>query len=142
MRRHFSFQQLAGAVLSAAVAASSFGQNRPRDNGELSSAAAAMKPDLAEGPIKPTWESIEQNYKVPDWFRDAKFGIFMHWGLYSVPAHGSEWYVRYMYGNPAFVQWHTEHFGPPDKFGYKDFIPLFTCEKYDPDQWAALFKRA
>jgi alpha-L-fucosidase len=67
----------------------------------------------------------------------------MHWGIYSVPAHQSEWYVRYMYGgNAGIVQWHTEHFGPPTKFGYKDFLPMYTAAKWDPDAWAALFKKA
>jgi alpha-L-fucosidase len=95
------------------------------------------------GPVAETWDSIRANYVTPEWFRDAKFGIFMHWGIYSVPAHGSEWYVRYMYGgNPAFLRWHTEHYGPPDKFGYKDFIPFFTAAKWNPDEWAALFKQA
>jgi alpha-L-fucosidase len=68
----------------------------------------------------------------------------MHWGVYSVPAHGSEWYERYMYDakNTAFVRWHTEHWGPPEKFGYKDFFPMFTAAKWDPDAWAQLFKYA
>jgi alpha-L-fucosidase len=66
----------------------------------------------------------------------------MHWGIYSVPAHASEWYVRYMYGgNKGVMDWHTEHFGPPTKFGYKDFLPMFTAAKWDPDAWAALFKK-
>lgn len=98
---------------------------------------------IPPGPFQPTWDSIRAGYRAPDWFRDGKFGIFMHWGIYSVPAHGSEWYVRYMYGgNPAFVKWHTEHFGAPDKFGYKDFIPMFTAAKWDPDAWAKLFAEA
>jgi alpha-L-fucosidase len=67
----------------------------------------------------------------------------MHWGIYSVPAHASEWYVRYMYGgNASVMQWHTEHYGPPTKFGYKDFLPMYTAAKWDPDAWADLFKRA
>ncbi len=78
------------------------------------------------GPFAPTWDSLRQNYNVPRWFADAKFGIFIHWGLYAVPAYHNEWYARHMYG--AFVQWHTDHFGPPDKFGYKDFISLFKAE--------------
>ncbi len=107
--------------------------------------AAALKgiPDPPPGPFEESWDSIAKNYRDPDWFRDAKFGIYMHWGLYSVPAHGSEWYVRYMYGgNAGIMQWHTEHFGPPTKFGYKDFMPMFTAAKWDPDAWAALFKKA
>jgi alpha-L-fucosidase len=92
--------------------------------------------------FQPTWESLKQNYKVPRWFQDAKFGIFIHWGVYSVPAHASEWYSKHMYATPAVIKWHAEHYGPQDKFGYKDFIPMFKAEKFDPDQWAALFKRA
>jgi len=109
---------------------------------QIAEAAAAAKPAIAEGPVKPDWKSIWENYKVPEWFRDAKFGIMMHWGLYSVPAYASEWYVRHMYGNPGVTKWHTENYGPPDVFGYANFIPLFTCEKYDPDEWATLFKKA
>jgi alpha-L-fucosidase len=95
-----------------------------------------------KGPFEPTWESIKAHYRTPQWFRDGKFGIFLHWGLYAVPAHQSEWYVRHMYGNPEIIEWHKQHFGPQDKFGYKDFIPLFTCEKFDPGAWAELFKRS
>ncbi|MBC7783398.1 MAG: alpha-L-fucosidase [Burkholderiales bacterium] len=107
----------------------------------IATAAAADAPNLPDGPVKRTWESIGQNYKDPEWFRDAKLGIMMHWGLYSVPAHGSEWYVRHMYGNPGFAKWHIEKYGALDKFGYKDFIPLFTADKYNPDEWAELFKK-
>ncbi len=130
-----------GAILSM-ITASSRGQNIPAPKPEVAIAAAAEDPALPKGPVLANWNSIKENYKVPEWYRDAKFGIFMHWGLYSVPAHGSEWYVKYMYGNADFIKWHTEHFGPPDKFGYKDFIPLFTCAKFDPDEWATLFKKA
>jgi alpha-L-fucosidase len=105
--------------------------------------AVANLPPIPPGPVQPTWESIRTNYQDPEWFRDAKFGIMMHWGIYSVPAHGSEWYVRYMYGgNKGVMQWHTEHFGPPEKFGYKDFLPMFTAAKWEPDAWAKLFKDA
>jgi alpha-L-fucosidase len=96
----------------------------------------------APGPFEPTWESIKANYKVPQWFANAKFGLFMHWGLFSVPAHQSEWYEKHMYGNAGVLAWHTEHFGAPDKFGYKDFIPLFTQIKFSADDWAKLFKRS
>ncbi|HVS54518.1 MAG TPA: alpha-L-fucosidase [Opitutaceae bacterium] len=107
---------------------------------EVALKAAADAPQLPAGPIQPTWDSLRANYTVPEWFKDAKFGIFLHWGVYAVPAHGNEWYVQHMYS--SMRQWHTEHFGPVDKFGYKDFIPLFKAEKFDPDAWAALFKRA
>ncbi len=92
--------------------------------------------------FEPTWDSIKANYKTPQWFIDAKFGIMMHWGLYSVPAHQSEWYAKHMYNDPEIMKWHQEHFGPQDRFGYKDFIPLFKAEKFDPDAWALLFKKA
>ncbi len=89
-----------------------------------------------------TWESLKK-YQTPDWFRDAKFGIFIHWGVYSVPAFGSEWYPRQMYqqGSDEFKH-HVATYGPQSKFGYKDFIPLFKAEKFNPQQWVALFKQA
>jgi alpha-L-fucosidase len=98
--------------------------------------------DGPQGPFEPTWESLKKNYRTPRWFLDGKFGIFIHWGLYSIPAHRSEWYARHMYNDREISQWHTEHYGPPDKFGYKDFVPLFKAEKYDPAAWASLFRRS
>jgi alpha-L-fucosidase len=91
---------------------------------------------------EPTWESLQQ-YRVPQWYQDAKFGLFIHWGLYSVPAFGNEWYPRNMYikDSPEY-QFHLETYGPHTQFGYKDFIPLFKAERYDPDAWAQLFKEA
>ena len=73
--------------------------------------------------------SIAQNYTIPEWFKDAKFGIFIHWGVYSVPAYGSEWYSRWMYkeGHPI-NKYHVQTYGPLTKFGYKDFIPMFKAE--------------
>jgi alpha-L-fucosidase len=80
---------------------------------------------------------------VPAWFRDAKFGIFVHWGPYSVPAFGNEWYSRNMYleTEPEFAH-HRATFGDQKEFGYKDFIPLLTAEQFDADAWAALFREA
>ena len=97
---------------------------------------------IPDGPFQPSWSSLE-NYKVPDWYLDAKFGIFIHWGVYSVPAFGSEWYPRQMYikDDPAFNH-HISTYGPQNQFGYKDFIPLFKAEKFDPGHWADLFKKA
>ncbi len=95
-----------------------------------------------EGPFKPTWESLE-NYQVPQWYLDAKFGIFIHWGVYSVPAFGNEWYPRNMYrqGSREF-EYHIKTYGHQKEFGYKDFIPVFTAEKFDPDKWADLFLKS
>ena len=95
-----------------------------------------------DGPFRPDWNSLSQ-YKVPDWYRDAKFGIFIHWGVYSVPAFGSEWYPREMYLQGSEVnQHHVSTYGPLTKFGYKDFIPMFKAQKYDPQAWAQLFKES
>jgi alpha-L-fucosidase len=106
-------------------------------------AANAMIPTPnPPGPFVPTWDSLKENYRVPQWFIGAKFGLFMHWGLYSVPAHHNEWYEKHMYSGGADGQWHVEHFGPQDKFGYKDFIPLFTQSNFNADAWAELFKKS
>ena len=96
----------------------------------------------AKGAFRADWESL-QHFEVPEWYKDAKFGIFIHWGVYSVPAFGSEWYPRLMYspGSPEYKH-HVETYGPQDKFGYKDFIPRFKAEKFDPAAWARLFKDA
>ncbi|HYO07511.1 MAG TPA: alpha-L-fucosidase [Tepidisphaeraceae bacterium] len=106
----------------------------------VKAALEASKKPLPPGPFEPTWDSLKANYKVPPWFKEAKFGLFMHWGLYSVPAHHNEWYQKHMYA--AFTKWHAENFGPQDQFGYKDFIPKFTAEKFDPDAWAELFEKS
>jgi alpha-L-fucosidase len=106
----------------------------------VEAAGRAVSKPLPNGPFAPTWDSIEKNYRTPAWFEDAKFGIFMHWGVFSVAAHHNEWYEKHMYA--ADAQWHAEHFGPQEKFGYKDLIPRFTAAKWDPDAWAALFKKS
>ena len=97
-------------------------------------------PAAPDGPYEASWESIRVHYTIPEWFEDAKFGIFMHWGLYSVPAAGSEWYPKHMYN--GMLDYHTKTWGKPSEFGYKDFIPLFKAEKFDPAAWAALFEEA
>jgi alpha-L-fucosidase len=106
----------------------------------VAAASAGVTKPMARGPFQPTWDSIGAQYKTPSWFADAKFGIFMHWGLYSAAAHHNEWYEKHMYG--ADREWHAANFGPQEKFGYKDFMPLFTLEKWDPNAWAALFRKS
>jgi alpha-L-fucosidase len=94
------------------------------------------------GPFRPQWESLG-HYEVPAWYRDAKFGIFIHWGVYSVPAFGNEWYPRNMYVEGSDENHHhLATYGTPDKFGYKEFIPRFKAEHFDPGAWAKLFKDA
>ena len=97
-------------------------------------------PAAPAGPYEASWESLARNYSIPEWFEDAKFGIFIHWGLYSVPAAGSEWYPKHMYN--GMLDYHTKTWGKPSEFGYKDFIPLFRAEKFNPDEWASLFEEA
>ena len=93
--------------------------------------------------FQPDWKEIAQHYHFPQWFRDGKFGIFIHWGVYSVPAFGSEWYSRNMYiKDSREYKHHIETYGPHTEFGYKDFIPMFKGEKFDADEWAQLFKEA
>lgn len=97
---------------------------------------------IANGPYKDTWESLSK-YRVPDWYQKTKFGIFIHWGVFSVPAFGNEWYPRNMYikGSPEFEH-HVKTYGPQKEFGYKNFIPMFTAPKFEPQKWADLFEEA
>ena len=96
----------------------------------------------SSGPFQPDWLSLRQ-YHAPKWYEEARFGIFIHWGIYSVPGFGNEWYSRNMYweGTPEFAH-HREAYGPQDKAGYKDLIPLFKADKFDPRAWAKLFREA
>lgn len=97
---------------------------------------------IKEGIYKDTWESLS-NYRVPHWYADSKFGIFIHWGIYSVPAFANEWYSRNMYieGSREFNH-HVATYGPHKEFGYKDFIPMFQAENFDAKEWVTLFKDA
>jgi alpha-L-fucosidase len=125
-------------ALMAAVPRRAAAQSGPQTTPAIVAAAAAAKTPACDGPVQANWDSIRANYKVPAWFIDAKFGITMHWGLFSIPAYHNEWYEKYMY--TSFSAWHTQNYGPPDKFGYKDFIPLFQAKSFDPDALAALVK--
>lgn len=96
----------------------------------------------SKGPFAPDWQSLQQ-YNTPGWYQDAKFGIFIHWGGYAVPAYGSEWYPRNMYveGKPDYKH-QVATYGPETKFGYKDFLPRFRAEKFNAKVWADLFRDA
>ena len=97
-------------------------------------------------PYQPMWESLER-HQVPEWFQDAKFGIYTHWGPVTVGAEdgpaGVQWYGRHMYlkDNPTF-EYHREKYGDQNIFGYKDIVPLFKAEKFDAEAWAELFAEA
>nr|WP_266171233.1 alpha-L-fucosidase [Dyella subtropica] len=100
---------------------------------------------VGRGPFQPDWQSLTA-YRTPDWYRDAKFGIFIHWGVYSVAAYKGEWYPRHMYEREGeyanYYQHQVDTYGPMPQVGYKDLIPRFKAEHFDPAAWAKLFRTA
>jgi len=97
---------------------------------------------IANGKYKDNWQSLS-NHKTPDWYYKGKFGIFIHWGIYSVPGYGSEWYSRSMYDkNVREFEYHRKTYGDQKTFGYKDFIPMFTGSDFDAERWVKIFKDA
>jgi alpha-L-fucosidase len=122
---------LAGALLASAVAL----------NAQSGSPSGTADLPIAPGPFQPTLESLKQ-YQCPEWFRDAKFGIWAHWGPQAVPMDG-DWYARGMYeeGNGHYKH-HLANYGHPSTNGYKDIIPLWKAEKWDPNRLMALYKKA
>ncbi|MDR8391951.1 alpha-L-fucosidase [Aliifodinibius sp. S!AR15-10] len=93
---------------------------------------------------EPNWESLSKHQEVPEWIRDAKFGIYVHWGVYSVPAYNNEHYYSHMHNTAPYAKLgtHRRHeavYGPLSEFGYHDFIPRFKGENFDAQQWAELF---
>ncbi|WP_233711143.1 alpha-L-fucosidase [Lederbergia citrisecunda] len=97
---------------------------------------------IASGRFNADWDSLSQ-IQVPEWYQKAKFGIFIHWGVYSVPAFKNEWYPRNMYiqGSDEYKH-HLEMHGEHKDFGYKDFIPMFKAEHFHAEEWADLFKQS
>ncbi|XP_075059327.1 plasma alpha-L-fucosidase isoform X2 [Mixophyes fleayi] len=96
----------------------------------------SAEPGAARVKYEPTWESLDSR-PIPDWFDDVKFGIFIHWGVFSVPSFGSEWFWWYWQGRKMqpYVSFMSKNY-PPD-FRYEDFGPQFTAEFYDPQRWAS-----
>jgi alpha-L-fucosidase len=119
----------AGIVFSALMSAISFGQNT--DDNVTNSTV-----------YEPTWESLAQHGTASDWYEDAVFGIYFHWGIYSVPGKETR-YMQSMYtpGHKLYEH-HCETYGDPREFGYHDFIPMLKAEKWDPDRWARIFKNS
>ena len=95
--------------------------------------------------IEYSWESIK-THPIPEWFGDVKFGIFIHWGVYAVPAYTTEgyaeWYPSKIYRDGPDRDYHIKTYGNTTQFGYKDFVPMFKAEKWDPEEWAELFYKA
>ncbi len=133
MKRRTLIKQLAtivpGTILSKYVGASIFDNNFPSNE------------PIAKGPFQPTWDSLMQ-YKTPDWFRNAKFGIWAHWGPQCQPEVG-DWYARQMYieGNNKYKA-HLEKYGHPSQFGFKDVINEWKADQWNPDELLGLYKKA
>jgi alpha-L-fucosidase len=104
-------------------------------------APALDLPPIAAGPFQPTWESLSSHYQTPDWFRDAKFGIWAHWGPQCQPEHG-DWYARSMYiqGSPDYKS-HLLEYGHPSTNGFKDVIHVWKAANFDPDKLLAFYKK-
>lgn len=97
---------------------------------------------IKAGPYHADWNSLTE-WSAPDWFLQKRFGIFIHWGLYSIAAHANEWYSRNMYiKEKEEWEYHRKTYGDHREFGYKDFIPMFAAEKFNPREWMKLFKEA
>ncbi|MDR3276880.1 MAG: alpha-L-fucosidase, partial [Treponema sp.] len=109
---------------------------------DLSKGMAEVEAVISAGPYQDSWESLN-TWQTPQWFYGAKFGIFIHWGVFSVPAYSNEWYPRNMYikGMPAYEH-HIKKYGPQKDFGYQDFIPRYKMDRFDPAEWARVFKQA
>eukprot|EP00392_Amoebophrya_sp_AT5.2_P017193 g17521.t1 len=106
----------------------------------LPSGTTSLQPILdSNGKYKPEWKSIDSR-PLPGWYDDAKFGIFLHWGIFSVPAHSSEWYGWQRYGENKHIAWQAHNFPSVQK--YEDFAKWFTAKKFVPADWADLFEAA
>lgn len=107
----------------------------------MAAAALPRSAAAASARYQPTWESLKQ-FRCPEWFRDAKFGIWAHWGPQCVPRQG-DWYARNMYveGHRQY-KFHLEHYGHPSRFGYKDIIPLWKAENWEPETLIRRYKKA
>src|SRR5271165_5997175 len=103
--------------------------------------SAFFRGQVPDGPFSPFWESLK-SYRCPDWFRDAKFGIWAHWSAQCVPEEG-DWYARNMYvqGTKQY-DYHVAHYGHPSKFGFMELDNLWKAEKWEPEKLMALYKRA
>ena len=130
MKRYLSVAVGIGCLLAAASGA---------DKSRLSPGPGTEP--MATGPFQPSWESLK-NYQTPEWFRDAKFGIFAHWGAQCQPE-GGDWYARSLYVEGKEVyRLHIERYGHPSRVGFKDICNLWKAEKFDPDSLLSLYKQA
>ncbi len=127
-------------MVVAALMAST-GPVRAEDTNAVFHIVSTADEPMAPGKFAPTWDSLKQ-YQCPEWFRNAKFGIWAHWGPQCEPEDG-DWYARLMYfTNTAQYQFHLQHYGSPRDFGFKDVIHEWKAQNWDPDKLLALYKRA
>jgi alpha-L-fucosidase len=142
-----------GALAGGVVAGLSSELGLPAARGQSAPAAGPVLPPapepivappgfgVAEGPFQPTLESLSA-FQVPEWYRDAKFGIWAHWGPQCQPEQG-DWYARNMYlPDQAVYKFHVQKYGHPSKFGFKDVINQWKADKWEPEKLIALYKRA
>ena len=132
----FSKRSFLGAPLAAA-----FASNVAAEAQAPGPAGSGVRVGIAPGPFGAAADSLKA-YQTPDWFRDAKLGIWAHWGPQAVPRRG-DWYARFMYvpGHPHYAH-HLEQYGHPSEHGYKDIIPLWTAERFDPEALMDLYVEA
>jgi alpha-L-fucosidase len=139
-----TFAAVAGAPDTGEIEQQWRRANRSYDGARQTLLAQVEQQDWA-GPFQPDWQALGA-YRAPDWYRDAKFGIFIHWGVYSVAAYGGEWYPRHMYERDGqyadYYRHQVDTYGPMPQLGYKDLIPRFKAERFDPAAWAKLFREA
>jgi alpha-L-fucosidase len=135
VRSNFSRLSLFAVILLAGTVAYAAVQSRATGDGRHAMA-------IARGPFQPTWESLAAHYVPPEWFRDAKFGIWAHWSAQCVPEQG-DWYARNMYiqGTRQYA-YHLAHYGHPSTFGFMEIDRLWTADKWDPEQLMQLYQRA
>jgi alpha-L-fucosidase len=130
-RREFGASLLMAVPAARAVRSFALGQ-----------APAAGQRTIAKGPFQPAWDSLTGGYHCPEWFRDAKFGIWAHWTAQCVPEQG-DWYARQMYiqGHPQNL-YHVKTYGHPSTFGFMQLDHLWKAERWEPERLIALYKRA
>ncbi len=156
MKKHFSRRQfLKQSALFAGAAASLplLPSCASKGNTPVAAPASGLPPapraisappgfGVAPGPFQPAWESLSSSYQVPDWFRDAKLGIWAHWGPQCQPEMG-DWYAQRMYQfNGPIYKFHVQKYGHPSKFGFKDVVHQWKAERWDPQHLISLYKRA
>ncbi len=112
----------------------------------LCSAVLLVTATTAQDKFEGNWESLSKK-PIPEWMKDAKFGIYTHWSVFSVPAKGGPDYITNLYSGPdkdekGIYSHHVEKYGTLDQFGYKDFVPMFTAEKFNADEWVGLMAEA